>query len=656
MSVTPLDGFVLNGSEYEMRDKLAQARIDNLVAQNNPTDGNTELLDIRVGADGHTYDSAGQAIREQIQQVSGESQKNFLSIHEELYSKSVSDIEWKQGGVVDDGTELTGNISRIRTVFIDGTKQRFRISCLIPNYQFIVCRYAERDLLTFISNTPYGNEEVVTEKGYWYAIIVKHIDGTTTITPELGYDIISVTQSSLFECENKISNVNSLVVNNSKKIDGIYEVLPKKLETVSLDINYNSYWDYTGEQVEFTELEGSYAAFEPIEVCPNEQYKITIKQGSGLKGRSIILVDEFYQVVYSYQPDVNVIVSIEDFDLFIPENAKYLLLTQYGNRPTKVYKVIQENVLGKSELKELEDISVWSGLNVSLLGGSMSTFKNFIPPENKIYYTGNNHGVSDVSQMWWYNAIKGLGGTPLIIDAWSGSCVTSGIRNDSEYKPSVNPERCQNLHSWVKTNESSYDLEVTSENIGALRKSPFLDIEDYNIGDHLKKITPDIVLVAMGGNDYSYESEDGKLGVWDGHTILDSKEITTFREAYANMISNIHEYYPDALVICLSLPFIVRGTTQSLGDKRTPVFNTAGHTQKDFDDAIKDIALLLQCEFVNGNLSGFNRQNYYGEFCSDSNTTPTHPTALGQTILGNTLKAKFKSIAIGYIEWLKSKK
>lgn len=66
---TPLDGFVLNGTEYEMRDNLAQSRIDNLVAQNNPTEGNTELLDIRIGADGTAYDSAGQAVRGQITKI-----------------------------------------------------------------------------------------------------------------------------------------------------------------------------------------------------------------------------------------------------------------------------------------------------------------------------------------------------------------------------------------------------------------------------------------------------------------------------------------------------------------------------------------------------------------------------------------------------------
>ena len=48
-------------------DLVARERIDNLVANNNPTDGNSELLDIRVGADGKTYSSAGEAVRGQFE-------------------------------------------------------------------------------------------------------------------------------------------------------------------------------------------------------------------------------------------------------------------------------------------------------------------------------------------------------------------------------------------------------------------------------------------------------------------------------------------------------------------------------------------------------------------------------------------------------------
>ncbi len=42
------------------------ARIDNIIAHNNDSEGNTELLDMRVGADGDTYESAGSALRNQV--------------------------------------------------------------------------------------------------------------------------------------------------------------------------------------------------------------------------------------------------------------------------------------------------------------------------------------------------------------------------------------------------------------------------------------------------------------------------------------------------------------------------------------------------------------------------------------------------------------
>ena len=47
-------------------DMVARNQISNLVAENNNTSGNSELTDIRVGADGTKYPSAGEAVRTQI--------------------------------------------------------------------------------------------------------------------------------------------------------------------------------------------------------------------------------------------------------------------------------------------------------------------------------------------------------------------------------------------------------------------------------------------------------------------------------------------------------------------------------------------------------------------------------------------------------------
>ena len=77
MSTNFLDSFALNGTEYNFLDKVAQARLDQLVGgANTPSEGNSELLDIRVGANGKSYDSAGAAIRGQFQDI--QSDRNVL--------------------------------------------------------------------------------------------------------------------------------------------------------------------------------------------------------------------------------------------------------------------------------------------------------------------------------------------------------------------------------------------------------------------------------------------------------------------------------------------------------------------------------------------------------------------------------------------------
>ena len=56
---------------------LLQSRVDNIIPEGTQTEGNTELLDIRVGAHGDIYASAGDAVRDQILDI-----ENILALTE----------------------------------------------------------------------------------------------------------------------------------------------------------------------------------------------------------------------------------------------------------------------------------------------------------------------------------------------------------------------------------------------------------------------------------------------------------------------------------------------------------------------------------------------------------------------------------------------
>ncbi len=51
------------------RMDLVEQRLDNLIPQGTPTEGNAELIDIRVGANGVTYPTAGDAVRGQVTEI-----------------------------------------------------------------------------------------------------------------------------------------------------------------------------------------------------------------------------------------------------------------------------------------------------------------------------------------------------------------------------------------------------------------------------------------------------------------------------------------------------------------------------------------------------------------------------------------------------------
>lgn len=72
--------------------KHLENKISNIIANNNDTEGNSELVDIRLGADGVLYDTAGDAVRGQIRNLSDAINEKTEDINSDL-SDIRSDME-----------------------------------------------------------------------------------------------------------------------------------------------------------------------------------------------------------------------------------------------------------------------------------------------------------------------------------------------------------------------------------------------------------------------------------------------------------------------------------------------------------------------------------------------------------------------------------
>ena len=370
-------------------------------------------------------------------------------------------------------------------------------------------------------------------------------------------------------------------------------------ESVLGDYTTGYYWD-SQTSVAVSTSYGSYCKFDAVDVSEGDEYYAYVESPHSTNTNVILLTDDDLTIIERYTGTRD---TWNTFRFTIPAGVTKMLVTaqdaSYAKR-ANVSKVIKTKL-------DANYVNSFRGCKVSLLGDSFSAFDGYSTSGHD-YYPNPNSDVELLQEMWYKQVIDAFEMEILNIGGWSGSCVTSGVRDDTSYKPASDPSRCEALDSGG---------------------------ED-----------PDVIFVAMGVNDYSYSSSASQYVSWDGTTALGSAADlsdfinTDFERAYATMLARIQHAYPDAFIICITPFFQGRYST----DTKANYLNAIGKSIFDYAESVKKICSIMHVVCIDGTNIGFNRYNYYPTYAQDSAVHPTHPTIAGQKVIADAVIAAMRNI------------
>ena len=229
------------------------------------------------------------------------------------------------------------------------------------------------------------------------------------------------------------------------------------------------------------------------------------------------------------------------------------------------------------------------GKKISIVGDSISTYKDWVPNGYAWYYPQTGKDVDNVNKTWWKEVIDTCGLSLVTNASWSGS--------------------------WV-----CYDDYVSSDSA----KIAYTDARINALADGDTK--PDIIVVLIGTNDFIHDGGN-PLGTLDENTELPggATPITDFRPAYATMIDKIRTTYPDAHVYCCTLIQRYRST-----DTTYPIKNGNGDALALYNKAIIDISTWMGC-----NLIRLDTAISLGQVADYTIDGTLHPNAAGMKLIAN---------------------
>ena len=190
-----------------------------------------------------------------------------------------------------------------------------------------------------------------------------------------------------------------------------------------------------------------------------------------------------------------------------------------------------------------------SGLKLSILGDSISTFDGYIPTDYNIFYPGSGN-ISTVEKTWWWQVMNATG-------------------------------------MELNANASSSNTTITGDSLDTTGSAPGCSTKrmiDLTPGDDGP--APDILIVFMGTNDFLRSVE---LGTFTEPSPQDEGVVNNFCDAYELMIQKLNALYPNAEIYFCTLLETNAGDVDEY-PQSYPATNKNGNTIGDFNAEIATIA------------------------------------------------------------------
>ena len=273
--------------------EVQKVRIDNLITNNNPTDGNSELIDIRVGRNGDVYTSAGESVRSELNKL----YNTTLSL--DILSKNINNEDF-----LIDRTYIDTDNGNLVKENKDDWVTTYPINCssmdfiTISNYEINDIRY--RTLTKDLQPLTYGkysSGNAINVSNAFFFFFCYPLSEKGKIMIERG--------------QNK-SNYKAF-----KKIDVFNEL--EKLFDYEIKLEFNQYSGIKGDGYIWTKRveseKDSYSTI-PIVVTKGEKYRI----------------ENINRMSYFYDENMMAIKRIEfdEFSTFeVEESVKYIAFSCY---------------------------------------------------------------------------------------------------------------------------------------------------------------------------------------------------------------------------------------------------------------------------------------------------------------------------------------